>query len=105
MATDTNIIDQLLPTLLLIVNLLSIIGTGLLIFYKYRPNPNWCSLLTIVWWPIVILGFLAVSWLIYRFFFFAQTDKLDKLANLILLMTFGPVGLAGLVALFFKPNS
>ncbi len=85
-------------------NLGSLVTVILLIFYKFRPFPDWHHQLTMVWGAVVVLGLSSAIWLIYTNFPIIVEGEWGRIDELIQLFAFGPIAVSGLVASFLKPR-
>jgi hypothetical protein len=87
-----------------IANLGCLATTMLLIFYKFRPHPSWCQQLRVAWVAVVLIGLSALAWLIYGSYLASEYDRWGSIDKIVMLIGLGPMAVAGLIALFFKPK-
>ena len=89
--------------IVLAANIFSIAGTVFLIYSKIKPQPTWKNILFITWRFILALAILAFVYLVGRHFSICEKDTYARLTTYAAALTFLPMMISGLIALFFKP--
>ena len=66
MGDGSNILSWVFTAFLVVMNVLCVIGFVFLLIQKFSPKPNLQSLLTKVWAVIVVIGFSALAFLVFK---------------------------------------
>lgn len=105
MGDGSNILSWVFTAFLVVMNVLCVIGFVFLLIQKFSPKPNLQSLLTKVWAVIVVIGFSALAFLVFKANLFLPKYGYSAIADYFAQFFLAPLCVAGVISLFLKPSS